>query len=308
MIGQTKGSGRQKRQQREEGSLAGLEYHGIAGSSQDCQEAVLRLLQSRAAIARARIITSGNTHCLLLTTDIGDLIVVKSGFSTGYGGTGPACFSATLQLLHLHGVEIDEWIADFAIIDRVDQSSLTVADVEAITTGALVRPSRWPDYILERHQKQARDRTLWREFLPVVPFSIIDPRIMDLALKFWDNPDNILMQAYRRLEDLLRSRTGATEHGTKLFSRVFHGEKAVLTWPVQDENEKNGRALLFTGSYMAYRNPRAHRETLNSELLAEFLLLNQLYRLEREAVSVDIAVPSSQSGKQPSGSTGLPSF
>jgi hypothetical protein len=34
---------------------------------------------------------------------------------------------------------------------------------------------------------------------------------------------------------------------------------------------------------MAYRNPRAHQEKPRSELLAEFLLLNQLFRLEAEA-------------------------
>jgi hypothetical protein len=60
----------------------------------------------------------------------------------------------------------------------------------------------------------------------------------------------------------------------------------MLTWPVNDDGEKNGRANLFTGTFMAYRNPRAHREHSSEELLAEFLLLNQLYRLEFEAVAV----------------------
>lgn len=65
---------------------------------------------------------------------------------------------------------------------------------------------------------------------------------------------------------------------------MFTGKDAVLTWMVTEEGEKNGRAYLFTGTYMAYRNPRAHQENPEAELLAEFLLLNQLYRLEREAV------------------------
>jgi hypothetical protein len=67
-----------KRLKRRDSSVAGLEYHGVAGSSQDCQHAVMRLLQC--GIAQARIISSGNTHCLLLTTTIGDQIAVKSGF------------------------------------------------------------------------------------------------------------------------------------------------------------------------------------------------------------------------------------
>ena len=50
-----------------------------------------------------------------------------------------------------------------------------------------------------------------------------------------------------------------------------------------DKSEKVGRINLFTGTYMAYRNARAHKENPKTELLAEFLLLNQLYLLESEA-------------------------
>jgi hypothetical protein len=87
-----------------------------------------------------------------------------------------------------------------------------------------------------------------------------------------------------RLEDIVRARTGLSESNTKLFSRAFGGKAPLLTWPVLDENEHSGRLNLFTGVYMAYRNPRAHQEKPQSERLAEFLLLNQLFRLEEEAV------------------------
>lgn len=264
-------------------ALAGLEYHGVAGSSLDCQQAVLRLLQCQVAITGARIITSSNKHCLLLTTDIGDEVAIKSGFSSGYGGAGPVSFSVVLQLLYAHGVEIDEWIADDALIGRLDQSALTTSDVEQIRTARAIRPSRWSDYILERHHEQAHDGTLWCEFSPVIPFSIIDRRLLDLTLKFWSDPDSNLLKGYRRLEDIVRARTGLTESNTKLFSRAFGGKDALLTWPVLDENERSGRLNLLTGAYMAYRNPRAHQEKPRSELLAEFLLLNQLFRLEAEA-------------------------
>ena len=276
-----------KRPQRRGRSLCGLEYHGVAGSSEDCQQAVMRLLQFGTPLARARIISSGNTHCLLLTNTIGDHIAVKSGFASGYGGRGPACFSVTLQFLHSHGVEIDEWVADESLLDRLDHSALTTADVENITRARAVRPSRWFEYILDRHEEQGRNGALWEEFPPVVPFSIIDSRIMDLARNFWDDPDSNLLRGYRRLEDLIRKRTDLTESSTKLFSRVFIGKDAVLTWTVADESERIGRANLFAGTFMAYRNPRAHQENPKTELLAEFLLLNHLYRLEREAVKAE---------------------
>jgi hypothetical protein len=89
----------------------------------------------------------------------------------------------------------------------------------------------------------------------------------------------------------VREKTGLAESSAKLFSRVFTGKDAVLTWDVPDEGERNGRINLFTGTYMAYRNPSAHREAPKSELLAEFLLLNQLYRLESEAVKTETSRP-----------------
>lgn len=265
---------------------SGVEFHGVAGSSDDCEAAVTRLLQCGPCITHARIITSGRTHCLLLTTDIGDPIVVKSGFASGYGGAGPNALSRSLQLLHSHGADIDEWIADDALIERIDQSALTLTDMNAINKGCPRRPSRWSDYILERDHERARDGSLWHDLPPVMPFSIIDGRIMDLARDFWSDSDGRLIKGYRRLEDMVRKRTGLSENGAKLFSQAFQNDDAPLTWNVKDKAERQGRANLFGATYMAYRNPRAHNENPATELLAEFLLLNQLFRLEAEAVEV----------------------
>src|SRR5438132_8533677 len=76
---------------------AGIEYLGIAGSSQDCQEAVIRRVQYGERIHQARILSSARTHCLLLANEIGDQAAVKSGFASGYGGEGPAALSYALQ-------------------------------------------------------------------------------------------------------------------------------------------------------------------------------------------------------------------
>jgi hypothetical protein len=44
---------------------------------------------------------------------------------------------------------------------------------------------------------------------------------------------------------------------------------------------------LFTGTFAAHRNPRAHREPKERAAIAlrEFLLLNHLYILEAQAIS-----------------------
>jgi hypothetical protein len=53
-----------------------------------------------------------------------------------------------------------------------------------------------------------------------------------------------------------------------------------------NEGERNGRMNLFIGAYMAYRNPRAHRESKDrlGAALAEFLLLNHLYMMEKQSI------------------------
>lgn len=276
-------------------SPAGIEYHGTAGASRECLAAVMNLIQTRAAIKRARIITapgaqSNRRHALLLTTEVGDQIAVKSGFASGYGGTGPHCLSLALTFLDIHGTEIiNEWDAPADLIDRLDQSALTRADLATIEEGRTVQPSRWSDYIYEDHFKQSLDGRLWRQFEPVIPFSIIDPRLMDLARSFWIDPDAALNRGYRRLEDTIRARIGSHASNTGLFAEAFTRSPPKLSWEVADESEKQGRANLFGAVFMAYRNPRAHREVPSADSLAELLLLNQLYRLESEAVNIQPA-------------------
>lgn len=81
------------------GKLARIEYSGLAGISQACQDAVMRLLQYGDRITRARILSCSKNHCFLLTVNVGDLVAVKSGFASGYGGGGPHAFSYVLRLL-----------------------------------------------------------------------------------------------------------------------------------------------------------------------------------------------------------------
>jgi hypothetical protein len=266
--------------------LAGIQYCGIPGASRDCQDSVVRLLQFGDKITRARILSCSNRHCLLLTVNTGDLIAIKSGFSSGYGGEGPRRFSYVLELMNTHDVEIDECEVDETLVERLDRSSLMTSDIEKLDKRKPILPSRWYDYVLEKHYDRARSGTLWDEFPRVIPFAIIDSRISDLAISFWEAPDDRLLKAYRRLEDIVRERTGINEHGAKLFSQAFSGSTPILRWKDIDDGERTGRVNIFTGAYMAHRNPRAHRElkSHSGEQLAEFLILNHLYLLERRAI------------------------
>jgi len=266
--------------------LAGIEYYGVPGGSKDCENAVMRLLQFGDVIKRAQILTASNRHCLLLTVNHGDLVAIKSGFASGYGGEGPRRFSRALQLLDTHGAEIEEREVDAALLERLDSAALRQSDIESIERAKQLR--QWGEYIDSQDIDRSLDGTLWRDFPPVIPFAVIDSRIFDLALSFWGGPDDRLLKGYRRLEDLIRDRTSIDEHGSKLFSRAFSGDAPKLGWKDINDSERAGRANLFIGAYMAHRNPRAHRESKSYYLdayLTEFLVLNHLFRLEREAVS-----------------------
>jgi hypothetical protein len=262
----------------------GIEYHGVPGSSIDCQNAAMRLLQFGESIVRARILTSSSTHALLLTNGIGDVTGIKSGFTSGYGGAGPTAFSYVLQLLEAHAVEMNEYTVDKAVIERLDQSALTVSDMHLIEAAKPLRPNRWRDYVLKQHFDCQRQGTFWQDFPAVIPYAIIDSRIADLALGFWQSPDDKILTAYKRLEDIIRTRTGLKAHGAKLFSKAFSGETAQLHWEDIDDGETIGRTQLFTGAYMAW-NPLAHRESKKHphQQLTEFLLLNHLYTLEKDS-------------------------
>jgi Protein of unknown function (Hypoth_ymh) len=264
----------------------GIQYAGVPGSTQECLDGIMRLVQYGDHIERARILSASNMHGLLLSVWPGDLVAIKSGFASGYGGEGPHKLSYALQLLEAHKTEIEEYEVGKAMLNRLDRGTLTIEDIEKIDAMRPVRPNRYHGYINESHYERSRDGRLWSAFKPVVPFGIIDSRLWDLAISFWDNPDDKLMRGYRRLEDIVRERIGSTQHSSKLFSEAFLGKEAKLRWKNVDDGEKSARGTLFTGAYGAHRNPRAHKESPGdrNNQLSEFLLLNHLYLLEKDAM------------------------
>lgn len=269
--------------------LAAIEYHGSEGITQNCLRAIARLIQFGDPVREAKLVShvdsTGGAHGFLLVDDVGHVVGIKSGFSSGYNGEGPNGLSTALQLLTRHEVEIYEYRVSEDFIARLDASCLTNNDIEVLDERSYIRPPRWRDYIHDYEQEEAWPRHLARQFPPIVPFNIIDARIFDLAIELPSSPDGVLTTAYRRLEDVIRSRTGLTESGSKLFAKALVSEESILHWDDRDKAEHVGKANLFVSVFNAFRNPRAHRELSSSpsELLREFLLINELFVLESKA-------------------------
>lgn len=273
---------------------AGISYAGDAGITRTCIQAIVKILHFGNTIEEAQLLTHSQDHCFLLTVNTDRYVAVKSGFSSGYSGEGPRGLATALLLLERHNANINEYLVSSEIIDKIDQSCLTFEDIEMLENLPPKNPSRWYDYTFALDYKR-RDDTRWlNEWFPLtIPLGAIDLRLTDLAFKFSEDPDMALMSGYRRLEDLLRERTGLSkESSSKLISKAFHADlnKTILTWENINPGEHAGRSQLFNGAYLAFRNRRAHRElnhpTRDSrkDVLNEFMILNQLYLLEHQSI------------------------
>ncbi|MCU8083842.1 TIGR02391 family protein [Shewanella sp. SM23] len=267
--------------------LAGIDYRGFGGISQHCIDAVVEMIHFGRQINEVKILTSGSGydchHALILNVDTDVIVAIKSGFTSGYSGEGPRSFSYVLSILRKFTEEIDEYLVSYKFLERINKSALTEKDLNWLSEQRPIRPLRWYDYIYERHYSEFSVR---QYFPPEIPFSLLDPRLYEIALSFKKNPDNALLAGYRLLERLIKDKSGLTqETGAKLFSKAFQGEDASLYWDDLDGSEAKGRATLFSCVFMAYRNRRAHQEPDDDihEDLREFMLLNQLFILEESS-------------------------
>ncbi len=271
-----------------------LPYYGSSGITRDCLLAVASLLRE-STIEHIRVVSEPakqgpRGHGLFVTCQPEGWVVILPGFTSGYAGEGPSGLSLAIALLHYHEVEMDELVVDADQYDRLESCSLTRNDVSQLVDSRPTPGTRVFDYVLEQHRNKSEASTIWQSFDSPLPFSILDPRLMDLAKSFRKDPDSMLVTAYRRLEDLVRRRTGLKEEsGARLMSSAFLGTDARLGWEDVTPGESTGRAQRFVSGYTTYRNPRAHREPRGSfrESLRELMVINELFCLEANAIDMN---------------------
>ena len=268
--------------------FAGIQYLGESGITQVCKEAVIQLIHAGQKIQDVKIITFEDTyskaHALLLTVEYDIQIVIKGGFASGYNGEGPKGYAFVLNLLRQYTDNINEYIIPKSIFERISSSSQTIKDLEYINSVERVHPARWCD---SAYLYKKREHNIFSEFPLTIPMALLDTRLIEIALEFETNPDNAIMSGYRKIESIVRARTDLNnESSTKLFAKAFQGDDSILCWENLDSGESRGRAFIFTSVFMAYRNNRAHQEPCHnlSNDVREFMLINQLFVLESEAV------------------------
>lgn len=272
--------------------LAGIEYHGTPGVTQRCVDALKSVLAAGERVQSAWILSWSDggigEHSILLTVSPYLQILIRPGFRSGYSGTGPTGLSTAIGLLQLFKVDIEEYDIDEDFHRRCEAGCLHSSDLKNLTQSRPVRPSRYYEYV-ERPSYRAKADIihLLEEFPPVLNLGLLDERLIDLSIGFLDNPDFAITTAFRRLEDIVRTRIGVYDKScNQLFTHAFEGNRSLLHWDDPDAGEQAGKSNLFKSVTMAYRNPRAHREVVMSsrDAVREFMLVNHLYLLEAAAV------------------------
>lgn len=267
--------------------LAGLEYHGSSRTTQSCLEAIARLIQAGEWVTQAFLLTADGRHCFVLEVAECELVVIKAGFTSGYSGEGPRGLALALRLLRRHRIDVEELEVSPDVLCRVDESRLTESDLTLIEISRVVRPIRLEQYTYGAFGGEPCAAKMRTVFPLVVPFGLVDERIMDLAVILAERADVAITGAFKRLESIFVKRCGKADgYGVRLFKEALKGPASLLTWKGIGEQEAEGRAELFVAVYRGFRNRRAHKEldSKPAETLREFLLVNELFLLEAEAV------------------------
>lgn len=274
---------------------APIEYRGNRGTTRSCLEALAFFLQEIRERGTA-VLCSGpkdehgaRSHAILLLVEEEPRAVIADGFSSGYLGTGPWGLEKAIQLLESSRWDINEVELGERAFKRIADGEATYAELQRIVNGQRRPISEVFSYL--RREALAAEVMVesWDQVQVNIPLPIIDKRIFDLALSFWDDPDASLNRGYRRLEDLLRARcgfTGSADFGARLFSRAFGNDKSPFAW-MDDGEYSTSRAQTFIGTFAAFRNKRMHREPGSESdvsLLIELLQLNALFVIERQLV------------------------
>jgi hypothetical protein len=279
-----------------EGDRAAVRYVGQFGTTQPCIRAIEMVLQTEGIPEEAVLISCskyhGADHAILLVGDrISGPIVVEEGFASGYGGEAPKGLSWTVALFEAIEIKLYEVKVNRSFMDRIRRHDLTEADLDVL----LDRHRRLNGahrYIFDMHwQSPLNFSGKWP-----IPLGILDLRLLPVAISVLKDHARWgveLNGAYSMLEDAVRTKAETVNPllvdrgAVDLFTQAFGGLKPLLIWNVS-AGETKGRLSLFTGAFQAFRNQRAHGRSRSDarQDMAELMLLNQLFELERQALPV----------------------
>ena len=253
--------------------------------TQDCLEAIGFILQTQKHIEKTLLLSCDQAHAYLIKSDR-NIYIIKSGFSSGYPGEGPRGLASSLQLFLKHNIEVEEINISKKIMKKVNQSSLSNNDLEHILQIKHIRPIQIHEYIYAIYNTIEYQIINDRYYPTELPYHLIDSRILDLALKFNEDPNRSIFNAFIRLENIVRTRINSDKHSSALFEYAFCSEIPPLICKSEDKRASQATGRIFPNIYKAFRNEHAHKKVDKplDKQMREFLLINELYLLENEAI------------------------
>lgn len=265
-----------------------IQYLGTC-YTQDCLEALGFILQTQKNVKEAKLLSNNGYHAFLILSER-NTYIIHSGFTSGYLGEGSKGLASALQLLLRHEVGVEEILITNTLMKKLNTASLNNQDIHKIQVSKVVRPIEIYEYIYAIYKSTDYQISNNRYYPTELPYHLIDPRIFDLALKFKDNPNSAILIAYTRLEDIVKIKiNNHSLFSNNLLKTAFISEKerkSLHYWNTGNEKSSNAIGSIFTNIFSAYRNERAHSEIDKpyQTQIREFLLINELYLLEHEAI------------------------
>jgi len=143
-----------------------VQYLGESGLTQPCLQAICAILNSGILPERATVVTNPHNKHLFLFWAWGfiPLIVIPSGFKSGYSGEGAKGFALAICLVREKSIPIDGVFIEESIFDAIDKGKLKYADdriFKDIKIGSKLCSWPWYDWVPEDYEETLKRGLLW---------------------------------------------------------------------------------------------------------------------------------------------------
>lgn len=267
-----------------------VQYLGIPGGSDECLLAVDTIVNSEFRPRRGTVVSWVKDRAnrlqehLFMFWDWNDvpLTVVHSGFTSGYSGQGPRCFSQALcmildRAIPANMVTVNE--VEFNAIERrqlTDQIIATCKNADGPPLGL-----EWYGWTFPEHVQQIKEQTFWRDFhQPKLSTEFLDQELAVRCEKiFGHDRESAVAAAFKVVEERLRQSVDIPHaYGSQLVKDTLDPEKGILTDRNKSRQEQEGLYALFSGAMSFVRNPRSHRfvDEADNQLDIELVYLADL--------------------------------
>jgi hypothetical protein len=191
-----------------------VQYLGESGLTQPCLQAISAILNSGILPERATIVTyttdtSSNRvqqrHLFLFWNwGYAPLIVIPSGFASGYSGEGPTGFALAICMIREKGIPINGTDVNESVFNAIDKGKTIYADAQIFKDiKAKSETCHWPwyDWVPESYERALERGRLWYHSY-LQSYTPINPVYMAIANVDLFNPD--VGKKVRLAEDKIR--------------------------------------------------------------------------------------------------------